>query len=263
MTNFELVKQSLKNIKDKYFTCHVYASSGGACGDGWDGDTDIELTAPQILFLLKDRIADNSVLQGLEMEDPNIEKMLSEEAKAGAWPDGGAKAYVNEVIPDELEWLADILEELDPEDEQSVDDVRVELQSVADGKYTFHFSISADGYMFDEDVVDEVELTAEEALGLLYGQFYMPEVFEGICDDMFDEDLINDKYDEMGVVDDYVHFTYWGKCESLEFFLDAWAYIIDHILSGDISETELPLWLEYFNDPENYDCSIEYWYSYL
>lgn len=49
-----------------------------------------------------------------------------------------------------------------------------------------------------------------------------------------------------------LHFSfcrlYGGSCDELDYYLDAWKYIIDHIISGQITESTLDSWLEYFDE---------------
>lgn len=42
MTQFELAKKTIETIGWQSFNCRLYASEGGACGNGWDDCNEIE-----------------------------------------------------------------------------------------------------------------------------------------------------------------------------------------------------------------------------
>lgn len=261
MTEIELAQKVLSNIEEESFDCFIYASQGGKCCDGWGDTIPFDLTAPQLRYLIANRSNDSRLMDSLEVEEISIEEKIIDLAIAGAWPDGGPMPSVENVIPKELEELNSKLEDLDEDDLESILEMREELEQVEDGSYTFTFSI-VDGskcYTFAEEVELEIELTKQEALGLLYGENPIDTVFEGICDTPLDDDLVNAKADAMNIADDYDNFSYGGNCETLEAYLDAWDYIISHILIGEITEEKVESWLEYFKDSSNYEIEIDDW----
>ena len=127
-------------------------------------------------------------------------------------------------------------------------DVREKLRAIKDGDYTFDFNIvdPIDCRYYYEDAEGVIPLTAKEAIGLLYGQYDLKEVFEGFCEEALYYDFVNDKAEEAKIVNDYYDFDYAGLSEELCRFLDTWAYIIDKILLGQITEENLNSWTEYF-----------------
>lgn len=95
--------------------------------------------------------------------------------------------------------------------------------------------------------IDEAEeplpLTAAEAI--LYGEYPIEEVFSDLCNEQLGEDFINDLAEKKDFCDEYVNYSCGGSCDELDYYLDAWKYIIDHIISGQITESTLDSWLEY------------------
>lgn len=266
MTQVELARKVLDDIGWHSLHCSLYASEGGACGGGWDGDDELELSPEQICCLLKERMGNEELFEGIATEEIDIDEEIGSMAEAGSWPEGGPHATVNDAIPDELAGLSEELDALaeGENDADSIKDIREKLRAIKDGNYTFHFTVvdAEDSYYFDENAEEEVPLTAMEAIGLLYGQYDLDEVFEGICDQALDEDFINDKAEEMGLANGYDDsFSYGGECGGLDGFLDAWVFILENILSGDITEQTLDSWTEYFDDPENYETDISDWHA--
>ena len=266
MTQMELARKVLDNIGWHSLHCSLYASEGGACGGGWDGDDELELSPEQICCLLKERMDREDLFEGIDTEEVDIDEEIESMAETGSWPEGGPHATVNDAIPDELAGLSEELDALaeGENDADSIKDIREKLRAIKDGNYTFHFTVvdAEDSYYFDENAEEKVPLTAKEAIGLLYGQYDLDEVFEGICDQALDEDFINDKAEEMGLANGYDDsFSYGGECGGLDGFLDAWVFILENILSGDITKQTLDSWTEYFDDPENYETDINDWHA--
>ena len=267
MTNLELAKKALARLKGGEFNLIVRASEGGACGYGYDGEDSVELYQDQIAFLLKDRVSDRRVFDGIKMEEVNLDAIFEEKAREDAWPDGDEiRAYVNDSIPEELDDLSYELSELDTEDEEALGRMREQLMAITDGEYTFYFTLKKDGdYYLGEHEEAQLSLTANEVLGLLYGSYDMKEVFEGICDQRLDEDYINDKVEEEGIFneedDDYYDgYSYSGESQQLDNYLDSWVYLLNNILSGNITEEQLDSWLRYF-DEKDYSWKIEFWHD--
>ena len=95
----------------------------------------------------------------------------------------------------------------------------------------------------------------------MYGEHNIKEVFRGICRKSYGEDLINSKAEKKGFADDYDTFCYNWSYEELEAYLDAWNYILNAIMSDEITEENMTSWLEYFDDAENYEYRIAEWYE--
>lgn len=265
MTQFELARKAIESIGWHSFHCRIYATEGGKCSDGWADYDELDLFPSQIRYLIKEQINKDELFEGIQTEEVDVEEIIVAKAVEGAWPDGGPRASVNDVIPDELSSLSEILESLTKGecDADTIDDVREKLRAIKDGNYTFHFTVADadDYYYFDEDAEEKIPLTANEAIGLLYGQYDLDEVFEDICDEALDEDFINDKAEDMDFASEYDQFIYDGECEELDGFLDAWVCIIRKILSGDITEETLDSWMKYFDDSDNYESDICDWYE--
>lgn len=261
MTQIELAKKALDNIQDECFFANVYASEGGTCGGGWDDSEELNLSRKQLLSLIRSRIDASELFEGMTLEDVDVDDLIADMAMEAAWPDGGPEVTVNDAIPDELSELDKALDNLDMDDAEEVETIRKQLKEVAADTYTFWFTIEAPDYCFADDVKAEIKLTSEQALGLLRGRHDFDTLFDGICDKCYDEDLVNAKARSKGIADEYDSFTYGGESEGLEGWLEAWSYILDSILSGDITENEVDSWLEYFDDSDNYEMEISDWYE--
>ena len=62
--------------------------------------------------------------------------------------------------------------------------------------------------------------------------------------------------------DEYVNYSCGGSCDELDYYLDAWKYIIDHIISGQITESTLDSWLEYFDECYyQEETTVEKWHK--
>ena len=160
-------------------------------------------------------------------------------AYEAAFPDGFVTS-VNYVVPKELSDIAEKLEALDVEDEDAVAEVRAEIKGIEAGDYTFRFTVE-DGC--ENCPIDEAKeplplpLTAAEAQAILYGEYPIEEVFSDLCNEPLGEDFINDLAEKKDFCDEYVNYSCGGSCDELDYYLDAWKYIIDHIVSGQITES--------------------------
>lgn len=64
-----------------------------------------------------------------------------------------------------------------------------------------------------------------------------------------------------GETEESDYFSYSGKCEAIHYYVDAYAYILRSIMSGEITEGSLDSWLEYFDDSENFEYDIKEWHE--
>ena len=179
-----------------------------------------------------------------------------------AFPDGFVTS-VNYVVPEELSDIAEKLEALDVEDEdavaevmdemgirgiagETVAEVRAEIEGIEAGDYTFRFTVEDGCENCPTDEAEEpLPLTAA---AILYGEYPIEEVFSGLCNEPLGEDFINDLAEKKDFCDEYVNYSCGGSCDELDYYLDAWKYIIDHIVSGQITESTLDSRLEYFDE---------------
>ena len=79
------------------------------------------------------------------------------------------------------------------------------------------------------------------------------------CDDE-DYDPENEDYEDRECVDNY---SVSCDCWRLESHLKAWEYLLNKVLSGEITEEELEGWMEFFDDAiyEDEEADIEEWYN--
>lgn len=260
MDTISLAQKALRHISDTSFPCSTFASEGGKCGDGWDFEDDLYLLAPEIIFLLKGRIDNAEVFNGFRTRQIDVEEALLDKAYTNAFPEGVPMATVEDTIPYELEELAEQLGDLDVDDEDAVDEFRTELEEVETGDYTFSFSIANNGWVYEEGIEETIYLTQKQALGLLRGISRDKSIFDGLCKTSLSDSFLNRKANEMGLVDEHLDISARTECDSIDGFLEAWVYVIDNILSGNITEDTLDSWLEYFDDGD-YMTPISEWYK--
>lgn len=263
--NVELARKALlMGVKDETFNCEAGSYSSGTCGDGYVTESTIEITKDQLMYLLYNAVQHKEVFHDIAMLPFDMSDELENLGYECSWPDGGAHCIVTDAIPEELKDLAEQLDEFDEDNEEELSDVREQLNNVSSGIYTFRGDVMANsGYMFEEDTELEVRLTADEALGLLYGYSENLEAFRGICRRKLDENFVMDKLDDSGEADQHDHFDYSGSCDEFDIYAKAWDTLICKILDGKITEDELPGWVDYFSDLENLrdENDIESWYE--
>lgn len=261
MTKQELAKKVIDSIDDTSFICHVYSSSGAKCDDGWGDTLDLDLSKEEILYLLKKEIQHDELFEGCELKEVDVDNTISDMAYEAAWPDEKPSARVNNLIPNELQSIAEEIEELDLLDKIAVQGLTDKLKAIQDGDYTFEFTVESGGYYFTEDAEEKLTLTSQQALGLLYGENPDIEIFKDFGIQTLDSDFINELADSAGFASDYDYLSYDGNCEALEACLNAWKYIIEHIFTEDITEESLDVWMQYFEDDDNFEYDITEWYE--
>lgn len=262
MNRLELAKSVINSICDMTFTCNVWASTGGACGDGWDDCPDLDVSKEEILYLISND-SDSELFEGVKTAEIDLDSRFADLAYEGAWPDGGPTARVKHPIPNELEELSEKISELDINDTAAVRAIMQELISIKEGEYTFTFDI-VDGshtYYFTEDSQEKLHLNIDQALGLLWGRHQLDELFRAICEEELDEDDINDWAYDANIADMSDNFQYGGSCEELDGYILAMGTLLEKILDGSITEENLAEWMEYFEDNYNFDEDIEEWYN--
>lgn len=261
MDKIALAKKALESVHGMSFNCMVGCYEGGACGNDYTDYYDLDLNREQILYLIHCPQWDE-VFDGLKMEPASVEDTLNKAAYECSWPDGGPRASVNEIIPEELKELSEKFNELDVEETAAVEEIRLQLKGIQDGEYTFRFDVYGGyDYCFAEDTPEKLKLTGDEVRALLRCEHDIPEAFDGICSETLGEDFINKKAEEADFADDYDNYSYSYNCDELDNYIDAWQTIITKILSGDIDENNLGRWLKYFDDKENFESSIDIWES--
>lgn len=84
----------------------------------------------------------------------------------------------------------------------------------------------------------------------------------GLCTKTYGEKFIREKNAKLDFSYCYDYYSYGNNADYVNRFLDSWGYVINHILSGDITEGSLPLYLHYFEEEEyrdEYAENIEEW----
>lgn len=113
-----------------------------------------------------------------------------------------------------------------------------------------------------DEAEESLPLTAAEAQAILYGEYPIEEVFPDLCNEPLGEDFINDLAEKKDFCDEYVNYSCGGSCDELDYYLDAWKYIIDHIVSGQITESTLDSRLEYFDECYyQEETTVEKWHK--
>lgn len=257
----KLAQKAIKYVKPVVFSAQAYAREGGRCPFGWEDEVELELTRPELIYLIRQHIGYDSLFKNYKEKEIDINKTLADIAHEEAW-EYSISATVNNIIPEELKELSCTLESLNVDDEDAVKSVCNSLSGVSDGTYTFSFAVDAGDYNFADDASEGLDLTASEALGLLYGKHDIPKVFSKFNVKPLDEDFVNKKAEIKGFANDYDNFDYGGECEELENYLESWGFLLEQIYDEKIEEDELDSWMEYFEDSDNFYTTIEDWYDY-
>ena len=82
MERMELARQALKNITNRDFSVSYSCSEGGACGGGWDSDSDIfSLEREEILYLLSQNMKNNELFENIVLKPIDLDEQLCDIAK--------------------------------------------------------------------------------------------------------------------------------------------------------------------------------------
>ena len=261
MEKMELARKVLENIIDRDFSVRYSCSEGGACGGGWDSDSDIfSLEREEILYLLSQKMKNNELFENIVLKPIDLDEQLCDIAQDYAWPDG-CSHYALSVIPYGLDDLVDKINAFKGDNDEEKKEIEKALDEIKDGNYTFLFRSESDGYEFGEDDVT-LELEAEDVLGLLYYETDKDEFFEKYKVDQLDEDFLRDSADDQDALSDPLDdFSYSWNSEEYENFIDGWCYILNGILDSSITEDNVEFHLKYFDKYEDYiyDGDIKYW----
>ena len=258
-----LARKVLKaNIEDKSFTCILRASENGTCGGGWCDDVDVVLSKAELLYLLKCKLNNDELFKGMNIKQFDLDDALAQEAYSSSWDDKDSTARANDVLPYELKDLARYL----ISEECNIEEAHKRILEIKDGKYSFECTVVQNDYLIGEHEDVEINLTAEEAIKLLYTYLYdyddVDDWFENICSDtMYAEELEDRLTKAVQGDDDIDPFSYSGESDSLNSFIDGWAYIVSNILNGNIQSKDIDKWTPYFDDNNNLDEDIERWYN--
>lgn len=278
MTTMNLAKKALKYVNGCSFRVSAFSSSGATCDCDWDDSEAgyLELDKAEVLEQVKETLEIDDTLkgmidieelfQGIETKYCDIEESLSEIAFEAAWPDGGPIACLQNFVPNELESLADEINDLDKFDDdyaEKVDAIREQLQAIQTGNYTLCADISAyDGdYVFAEDEQITIQLSAEKAWGILYNYCDNDSISKDSLFDGIDYEETNEN-DVQAIVNeqdfkDYAD-TVSGICDELDNYTNAWCQFIYAICNGDVNEDNFDDCITffdeaYFNDEDESD----------
>lgn len=263
MKQIELVRKVLSEIKGGEFNCHFYAIERGVPSENLCYSERLYISAEDIRYLIKKRFNNDVLFEGLKVGFCDMEEEIKEIIPEDAWPQAGPRARVHYIVPMEHEELLNDLYGLNEEDDDAVEEMRERVKMVCDGDYTFGFDI-VDGtgdYEVAIDLEKKINLSRKEVLGLLKGECNASKVFDGICDEAFDEELIEAKAEDLGFASKYNRYCYGGESQTLEHCVNAWLNIIESIFDGDVSEDNVDYWLKYFDDPDNFYGDLYEWHE--
>lgn len=259
MTFKKIATKAIQKVKPTLFTAEVYSSDGWNLGDRCEYEVGLKLTRPELIYLIHQHVGYDSLFKHYKEKIVDIHTRLADLARGVAWDDG-IYADVEDMIPEELQDLSELLNSLDLDDEDAVKSVCKALSAVSDGKYTFSFEIRSGDYYFADNVSESLDLTASEARGLLYGEHYIPEIFSKFNVKQLTEDFVNEKAAKKGFAKDYDDYCYDGECRPLENYLDSWHFILELIYEEQIDEEGLEPLLAYFDHSFIFNRDIQAWY---
>ena len=256
MTTKELARKAIDTIGNQSFSVSVYASEGGACGGGWDGDNDLSLSRAEILHLFNRP----DIIDASETKAIDVESEIVDIAVESAHPEGDPFYTFNNILPEELYDLEALINETDPDDEDQMEALREEINSLGEQEYTFYADYgTADDLMYEGDEV-QLTLTPEQAIGILKKEVENPDLLDEFDSEEMDEDILADMANECEILES--PYSYGGESETLENYLEAWRKLLDLILDGRVTEETLPSWLLFFENREYYDSrDIEKWHE--
>ena len=93
MKKIELARKVLNRIDSTDFICNLSAYENGACGGSWDGQEDFSLSKEELLYLIKERVNNRSLFNGIRVKKIDIQTCLLELATACAFPDDEPESY--------------------------------------------------------------------------------------------------------------------------------------------------------------------------
>jgi len=262
MKNNLTIHKLLSSIEDRCFDVSFSSSDGGKFGDSWDTVENTCITRDEILSLIKCKCKYASIFDDINFTESNVNARLEGQARELAWPDGGPSASIEDDVPEELVDLIEELNKTDINDKASVQESCRKLDSVKDGSYTFYITVDSSGeYYFAENEPYPIELTKEQALGIVYSHCDVKMIFDEIKYILFGKDQINDYLEQNKAASDYDCCSYDATCERLDHYIEAWTYIINSLVEGKLNPEELDSWMEYFDDEENFDEDIKDWFD--
>ena len=255
MTKFELAKALLSQVKDESFSCSIYSSDGF---DGWNSDEYIDLSAPQLRYLIKSKVGgEDALFEGLELEEADADSMISDLSRELSWPDGYPSPHVNSVIPNELLGLEDKLDNIDGLSPEEISDLYESLISITSGEYTFEYTIGSEGMYFTEGAELKVFLEKDQILGLLNSQYDLSDILDTDFIDI-DEEYLNDIANDADLAENYDYLSYGGSSDDFEAYIHSWVYMIDRILKDDIAEENALRFIDFIAEGD-YERDFDDW----
>lgn len=96
MEHIDVARKALDSISGASFSCNMYASEGGCCGDSWTGSEDLYLKKEEIFYLLSGGNGESELFRGMPMTPVDVESTIDNMACEAAFPCGP--------LDDESEW---------------------------------------------------------------------------------------------------------------------------------------------------------------
>lgn len=162
----KFLQEILRNLPEYDLEFCSYPAGGGCSGYG-EVYNSYTLSNPQIITLLKERIDNTELFQGLATEEIP-EREIEEMASDACFPDYSVDVWE---LPYDLEEIAELFgavpEDFDPLDEEEEKDDETchdfvrRFNAIKDDEYFFHYNAS------DEEYEADVFLKADQARGLI------------------------------------------------------------------------------------------------
>lgn len=268
-SRIKLAKHALSRVEERSFTLDLSMDDGN-----WEGySTEVFVSEPEMLFLLKKKMKRTELFEGLEVEEIDLDYIAKDECYE-KYCRGWVSEIVSNIVPKELEALHDRVAEfakrnvqykeggfvLIEDCKEERDEILEAVKAIKDGKYTFEAClIDVNGYIpVEKEVV--LEIDAQLARDIVVDCFntmldVSPEFKDLVKETYVTEDDLTEEMKYQGdFFEDSIDYD-WTSSE-LDYTLDAWNELIEQILEGRVTEERIEKYIEYLNeglDLENWE----------
>ena len=253
MNTLELSRKAIETIGDVTFNATITENRYDQ-----EEDIDLTLTKEQIMFLLHYRTFNNDLFDGIVEDYIDVAETLEAEA-IETFNNGELRAYVADLIPEELQHIRETIDNIDYDDEEKYEKAEAEIvkmvEAAEDGNYTFEYCVADSSrdieYIAEDELYIQLPLKAHEIELLVRAELWGEKEDEAYA-------YINARINQTGVASKY-ETKYEGTCEELDNYLHSWEVLLSKIGAGDVNESNIRLWLDFFEKEAYIDTTIEHW----
>ncbi|MCR4674831.1 MAG: hypothetical protein K5675_07460 [Lachnospiraceae bacterium] len=250
MDTLQIARKVVQNQKDMDFKCTLSAYDSKENCDALTAESILSLSSRELRYILSQHIKSEEVFDGLRLQKINVKERLHSLAEEICLQESTI-INLHELIPEELEDLAEQLDGLDAHDSDEREMAKDIITEVIDGTYTFHFEIESNGFLLTEDEEAKIHLTKAEALACLVQNSVLvidPALFpdEEITSKDMDKCLCNFLLKEKAKETAYI---FSGVSSELDNYIKNRVTFIKYIIEGKITEDKIKKCeVEFFGD---------------